>query len=97
MEWSREILDCDDSADFENIQRILAWLNKTPTPGAALDALENLLKVAYPGAAVGYTCAICGLQFHAPKRSGKPPTICGRDDCQKEANRRRVAKHRGKL
>lgn len=94
MQWQETLLDCTDQPDPENIRTILDWLARTPTPGTALDALEALVKIAYPGEQTHYICRICGDTIDVPRRSGKSPTLCKKTECQRTANRERVQRHR---
>lgn len=91
-----DLWDITDRPDYENIRRILSQLSRREDiPGAALDALEGLLSIAYPGEVVTFTCELCGSPVRAPKTPGKKPSrYCGSVDCEREATRRRVAKHR---
>lgn len=93
-----EYLDCDDSARPENIRRILDYLHRVSTvPLIAIDALENLYKLAYEGKeTITFTCRYCGQSFQVPHISGKVPSVCQQIECQKQANRERVARHRQK-
>jgi hypothetical protein len=88
--------DCTDTPDYENFQRILAYLNRLEAvPRPALTALEHLCDLAYPAAKTTFRCRICGEQIVIPKLPGKRPTsLCKKSDCQRAANRQRVAKHR---
>lgn len=93
-----EYWDCTDSPDYENVQRILDYLSRLPqVPGAALDALERLLELAYPGDKTAYTCRICGERIMVPKTPGKRPmSLCKKVDCQRAANRQRVQAYRAR-
>lgn len=93
-----EYWDVTDKPDPENIRRILTHLATSPdVPGAALDAIEGLLKLAYPGEMTKYTCRICGAEIETPMRPGKrPANLCKKTNCQKEANRQRVATYRAR-
>src|SRR5688572_15761268 len=89
--------DITDSPDPENIRRIIHHMSRIRgaygiglVPGEALDAIEKLLKIAYPGAESTYQCRICGDTIEVPKRSGKLPDMCKKIDCQRAANRQRV-------
>ena len=95
--------DITKSPDPENIRKIIEYMSGIKgasginlVPGEALTAIEALIQIAYPGEEAAYQCRICGNKFHAPKRSGKVPDLCKGYDCQKEANRQRVNKHRTK-
>lgn len=92
-----DLWDITDQPDYENITRIIGYLSRREDiPGAALDALEGLLKVAYPGEVYTFTCEICGSPVRATRTPGKKPSrYCGSADCAREATRRRVAKYRG--
>lgn len=47
---------------------------------------------------VEYTCTICSQRTHWQQYPGRVPTVCksreGKTDCEREANRRRVAAYR---
>ena len=91
-----DLWDVTDQPDYDNIMRIVGYLSqRADIPGAALDALEGLLQVAYPGEVATFTCEVCGASVHAPKTPGKKASkYCGSEACKREVTRRRVAKYR---
>lgn len=91
-----EYWDCTDTPDYGNIQRILAYLTRLEAvPGPALTALERLCDLTYPGPKTTFRCRICGEPIVIPKLPGKRPiSLCKKSDCQRAANRQRVAKYR---
>jgi len=97
-----EYLDCTDQPDPENIRRIINFLSGLENkqglialPSEALDALEQLLKIAYPGDEETYHCRVCGDPIQIPRTPGKKPSsLCKKTDCQRQANRERVARYR---
>jgi len=93
-----EYWDCTDAPAYDNIQRILAYLNRLEAvPGPALTALERLCDLAYPAPKTTFTCRICGESIGVPKTPGKRPTsLCKKTDCQRIANRQRVQRYRAR-
>lgn len=41
------------------------------------------------------SCRICGVEFHRKRANGRTPVTCYNEGCQKEWNRRRIARIRG--